>query len=78
VTARVLPDAATDPAGYLLAVADLREKHIAAEADPGHALAEVALWRAVATAEQCFGKEFRLVAAAAVAAAQAYQTGADG
>jgi hypothetical protein len=94
-----LPDPATDPAGYVLAVADLREqrasaatqgewvaavqrgktpvvgvrgdrpgtgqaiavsgapgregagranaKHIAAEANPEHALAEVALWRGV-------------------------------
>lgn len=92
--ALVVPDAGTDPGGYLLAAADLREKriaaatqgtwavhdgdivswvvgehgfdddldrvigdpagwpadheHIAAEANPYHALAEVALWRAVA------------------------------
>jgi hypothetical protein len=91
-----LPDPAADPAGYVLAVADLRERrakvatespyivhsslsglakvysataepgmqrvaitgtdeqasldaeHIAAEANPAHALAEVALWRGVA------------------------------
>jgi hypothetical protein len=33
-----LPDPATDPAGYVLAVADLREQR----------LAEVALWRGIA------------------------------
>lgn len=99
MTGLVLPDAATDPAGFVLAVADLREKranavrperwtafqtpmpgewmvagtrrdgtadphriatthglgsaqveaeHIAAEANPAHALAEVALWRGLA------------------------------
>jgi hypothetical protein len=47
-----LPDPATDPAGFILAVADLREltagaEHTA-EANPEHALAEVALWRLVA------------------------------
>ncbi len=93
MTGLVLPDAVADPAGYVLAVANLREKriaaaesyfprpwrlgagffpgygvvvdargkqitkhferespaeHIAAEASPAHALAEVALWRGIA------------------------------
>lgn len=100
MTGLVLPDAGTDPAGFVLAVADLREKrikvatpgpyealslhtingvdwqihagpagavwlyvgaedqdradaeHIAAEANPAHALAEVALWRAVVAEHQ--------------------------
>jgi hypothetical protein len=117
-----LPDAATDPTAYVLAVADLREQrvgavrperwrawpaalpgewtvagltrdgpdphpvatthglhsaeaeaeHIAAEANPAHALTEVALWRAVVAAEECFGAAYRPVVAATVAACQAY------
>jgi hypothetical protein len=66
----VVPDPQADPAGYVHAAADLREKriaeygqiapdcfvgqyrrhvreHIAAEASPAHALAEVALWRGI-------------------------------
>jgi hypothetical protein len=125
----VLPDPATDPTGYVLAVADLREarieevmvgpyqvqtidgghqihagpdgavwlyigdadadwidaEHISAEANPAHARAEVALWRAVANlphAWQCYSTgqivcdcPTRPTLDHAVAAARAYLDG---
>lgn len=52
--------------------------YVAAECNPDHARAEVALWRAVVAAEACFGKEYQPVADAVVAAARAYLTGAKG
>jgi len=73
-----LPDAGTDPAGFLLGVCEiaLADVENARPAERQFITAQVELWRAVVAAESCFGKEFRPVAAAAVGAARAYLTGA--